>query len=252
VATEAERGSTSKINRRYSAFLKNMVDRKFEANADFRKLSLYLAKLSSRLKVPVHLESVKMSFCEAMHQAARETSDRLSEWPTKKSEARDYLSKLKTLETLLSELGNFDPIRLSEVLTILPPENWENESHDNRFKAFSWENIVEEQVFVEAEELAELLTQTERGVKNYLADNILPKYVGNRYNRRDTFTYALVHVAASIWRGNIRPDLIKRRDRRNFVGLLGVALDSFGYPRSKEQADDAWLYHRVGTYKIWN
>jgi hypothetical protein len=229
-----------------------MIDRKFESNhPHFRKLSLYLAKLSMRLNVPVDLDSVKTSFCDAMYRAARETFNRLSDWPAKKSEASDFLSKLKILDNLLKELTKFDPERLSEVLTNLPAEITQYEAHGDRSEEYRWEDISE-RVFDEVEELVELLMRAERGLQSYLADNILPEYVQTQTNRRDNFTYALVHEAASIWRQSIRPDLVRRRDRRDFVGLLGAALDAFGYPRTKEQSDDGWLYQRIGTYKIWN
>ena len=244
MASEAKRDSTSEMNRRYSTFLKNMIDRRFESNADFPKINFYLAKLSTRLKVPIDLDSVKMSFCTAMYRAARETYNRLSEWPAKKSEASDFLSKLKILENLLKELKKFDPERLSEVLTNLPAEIKQYEAHGDRFEEYSWED-VHLRVENEAEELIGLLMQAERGLQSYLADNILPKYVQTQSNRRDNFTYALVHEAASIWRQSIRPDLVRRRDRRDFVGLLGAALDAFGYPRTKEQSDDVWLYQRI-------
>jgi hypothetical protein len=221
VASEAKRGSTSEMNRRYSTFLKNMIDRNFESNADFRKLSLYLAILSSRLKVPVDLDSVRMSFCDAMYRAAHETFSRLNEWPAKKSKASEFLSKLNILESLLSELRKFDPLRLSDVLMPVDIERYEAEG-DNRWEA------IHERVFDETEELVELLMQAEGGLRSYLDVTILPKYVQSQSNRRDNFTYALVHEAASIWKQSIRSDLVRRRDRRDFVGLLGAALDAFG------------------------
>jgi hypothetical protein len=183
-----------------------------------------------------------------MYRAANRGIHSLEQWPARKSEAKVFLAKLKALKASLSEFEKFEPDPLSDLLINFPEEHRQRLKHGDRFENYCWEN-VHEATYLETEGSIELLKQAENRLSNYLEDNFLPKYAVR--NRTDDFIRTLVHETADIWRRHIRPALVRRRDRQYFVGLLGAALDDFGYPRTEAKLDDVWLYDRVGKYEIW-
>jgi hypothetical protein len=246
LVVEAGRNSRSKTNKRYSKFLRVADDQNFETN--FRRLDDVLTRLSGRSKYEIDRNLVKTAVRKAILNAAHADILRSEERPAKKAIAKQFLSKLDTLKDTLSYFRKFDIDSFPmEVLNNLSAERRHYETYRDHA---SREESIHEAVIFETERIVEFLIQAEMLLSDYLKENVLQ--TSNSSNRTDIFIRSLVFQVAEIWRRHIRPTLLRRRDRKTLVSLIGAALDDFGYPRSEAQENDVWLYDRVGRYKIWN
>jgi hypothetical protein len=115
----------------------------------------------------------------------------------------------------------------------------------------SWPSYKQEAaVGSETRSLLANLRATEDQVRSYLNRHFIEDSPSS--NAADHFVRCFAETTAIAWRAAVSPKLERTRDRGDFVGILGVALDDFGYPRSGKQLNsDRWIYDRVGRYDIW-
>lgn len=223
---------------RFLTFLQSLDRVEFDTCSSPLKLDHYILSLSSRLQMQIDIGSVRGGLRSAAVRAARYEIYLRREFPAWKSQADDFLSRLKALRVALNDFRAFAPDHLSEVLI--------NLAEDDRSPAKACERVE-----LETSTLLEFLGKVDIRLLSFLEVNVLPEYELPS-NRADYFIREFAKLSAEAWRKCIRPSLETKRDRSDYVGLLGTALDEFGYPRVGDQVNsDVWLYQRVGTFDIW-
>lgn len=226
-------------------------DNKFSADAEASILSMeldapdgafqldgYLRKLSDRSRRPIEVVSVRKAMAYAVISAARYEIEERKEFPKKVQEASEFLAKLKGLRASFCELKEIDARRLSEVVVPIDESDGSDPAGN------------EELVEIRTEALKGALRLMEIHLGSYVEANALPSYA-TPSNKTDCFISRFVENAAGVWRKFIDKSL-DRSDRSNFAGLIGTALDDFGFRRVGIQVgSDDWLYQRIGKYDIW-
>ncbi len=202
------------------------------------QLDDYLRKLSDRLKRPIDTVAARKAIAGAAVGAARYEIHEREEFPKKSQEATEFLAKLEAILASFRELRKIDPGRLSEVLIPIDESDGSDPAAD------------EEQVEIRTSALKSAFQAMEVRLESYLETNVLPTYA-TPSNKTDCFIRKFVENAADAWRKFINKSL-DRTHRGDFAGLVGTALDDFGFRRIGIQVgSDDWLYQRIGKYDIW-
>lgn len=218
-----------------STFYRQVRDFDVSAPLGRWKLDNHLLALGERRQVQFCVVTMRRRLWRAAYVASLNDAFERNEKPVLAAEASEFVAKLQVIETALSRL-RARPENLAQVLWHIPDAGRAMPSHEQH-----------EAIEASTRALMSVLAEAEAKIRTYQHENILPRRSG-----RSPFIRIFAETSAIAWRSSVAPELQRKRDRGDFVGMMGAALDQFGYPRDGIQVgSDDWLYERVGKYKIW-
>jgi len=223
-----------------SAFYERIRSFDFRAPLHHWKIDFYLETLAKRREVKFDVLRLRWKLWRSAYVASFRDQYERKEKPALRADAVAWLQSLENVQAQLRELS-IRPDDVAQVMVYTPDQA------DEQSPGFDQEQVIEK----DTRELLDFLSEVEGRIGSYLSRNWLPS-VGSRGNRTDHFIRTFAEMSAIAWRSTITPELLRSRDRSDFVGIMGCTLDDLGYPRVGIQAgSDDWLYQRVGKYNIW-